>query len=1102
MINIFVSSTFSDMHAERDAIQMYVLPAIRKRAESVGESFDFCDLRWGINTLDVDEDKRIGTIVETCFREIKRCKPYMIVLLGERYGSCPDGNRLEEILSYMNADREQQFKIDEIKGKSYTDLEILYGPLSDEEQFRRTIFLFRNHIDGAPANFCGSQSDLDNIQKLRDKIKQRSKKAGIENIIEYPLTWDSTQKKLCGIDNLIDSLTAKLEELLSPVFERISALSPIDKILRRQWMVIDKKAKCFSAMDGLLEKSENILKENKELIICGDEGSGKSCLLSKLAQKKKLEGNVFPYDCEYGVTKEKICADWSMYLESILNNTPAVNLGEQPGRNLEELLRVYDKDDSLPPLYFFVDSTENIRHEEVGIWDFVITQQRYSKISFVYAHKIGKNVFGKKGLYVENSQADTAEILAGNMRAYGKYLPKEIVNGIVEKFGGCKPIIINLLFRRLSLLNATDFAQGTGIENQLKIYREILKTSQISEYGLFLDIISLLAERTYAKFINSVTGYLAASFSGLRRTDLQNLLKADGIEWDNACYSVLIDYLDEIFYEKSDGYVDFGHSDLKKCYVKDKSAELDEYRKKILDYLKSLPAEDSFRKGKIFKYCNYFKDTKYLVHLLQGEYNQCSRFVRSMGFDVGWLKDLFDNGEKYGIDIRAVNFINNVFSRNIIMGTKRLTYEIFSSALDYLDRWRGDKYEHEYKILKYHIENFEYVFNGTGEAAELSYIEELEGENFADTIDSFLIESRINNSPALTDKIKLFIKHSENRVGNVALAYLYCKFPCYSRQSAEKDAQDEKILDLFAKERNIRGIFTEYAINAIEDLCGNGINKGRISYKSAESFDRYKSLIANVAEAFSNRTMYNFYLDSCLNIAVFYIENDCREKAEKFLKILNDKIFYGHIFDTNSNSDLFNLSSLCYKVADAYKNTGNAYRAEQLYEYLIGAHLGYFIKDKIPKQLSMDMFTDLTNLTASGVICAEGYFRLAELHYSNTNYENCLIDLTNAIIIVNVYLNNGKDGYEAFETAVKVLKLFRKFIQEDIIPPDKILRLLGHAYEICCYGKSVQFFFCELPDFTYLFINSAKEAVKSCKRQNNFIAAIAVGKLFGIDSDV
>ena len=44
---VFVSSTFSDLKAERDALQEHVFPSLRELCMSHGVRFQAIDLRWG-----------------------------------------------------------------------------------------------------------------------------------------------------------------------------------------------------------------------------------------------------------------------------------------------------------------------------------------------------------------------------------------------------------------------------------------------------------------------------------------------------------------------------------------------------------------------------------------------------------------------------------------------------------------------------------------------------------------------------------------------------------------------------------------------------------------------------------------------------------------------------------------------------------------------------------------------------------------------------------------------------------------------------------------------------------------------------------------------
>lgn len=66
MRNIFVSSTFKDMQAERDIIRQKVFPAINKAAGCHNDHIEFCDLRWGIDTLNQNEQEASIKIMNVC----------------------------------------------------------------------------------------------------------------------------------------------------------------------------------------------------------------------------------------------------------------------------------------------------------------------------------------------------------------------------------------------------------------------------------------------------------------------------------------------------------------------------------------------------------------------------------------------------------------------------------------------------------------------------------------------------------------------------------------------------------------------------------------------------------------------------------------------------------------------------------------------------------------------------------------------------------------------------------------------------------------------------------------------------------------------------
>jgi hypothetical protein len=83
VVRVFVSSTFRDMHEEREQLVKFVFPELRRRCRERGVELVEVDLRWGIT-----EAER-GEVLPICLAEIDKCHPYFIGLLGERYGYVP-----------------------------------------------------------------------------------------------------------------------------------------------------------------------------------------------------------------------------------------------------------------------------------------------------------------------------------------------------------------------------------------------------------------------------------------------------------------------------------------------------------------------------------------------------------------------------------------------------------------------------------------------------------------------------------------------------------------------------------------------------------------------------------------------------------------------------------------------------------------------------------------------------------------------------------------------------------------------------------------------------------------------------------------------------
>ncbi|MFN7913965.1 MAG: DUF4062 domain-containing protein [Vicinamibacterales bacterium] len=95
LFRLFISSTFSDFVAERDALHRHVFPALDALCREYGARFQAVDLRWGISA---DAGRERQTL-DICLGEVARCqrttaRPNFLILLGDRYGWRPPASRI------------------------------------------------------------------------------------------------------------------------------------------------------------------------------------------------------------------------------------------------------------------------------------------------------------------------------------------------------------------------------------------------------------------------------------------------------------------------------------------------------------------------------------------------------------------------------------------------------------------------------------------------------------------------------------------------------------------------------------------------------------------------------------------------------------------------------------------------------------------------------------------------------------------------------------------------------------------------------------------------------------------------------------------------
>ena len=126
---VFISSSFNDMHSERDYLVKEVFPELTEWCEKYKIRLSDVDLRWGVSE---DTSKHKKTI-EKCLTHIDKSRPFFLCFLGQRRGWVPD------FAEDISDDTMNTFKNIEntYKGCSATEMEIEYALLAPLYNFLR-----------------------------------------------------------------------------------------------------------------------------------------------------------------------------------------------------------------------------------------------------------------------------------------------------------------------------------------------------------------------------------------------------------------------------------------------------------------------------------------------------------------------------------------------------------------------------------------------------------------------------------------------------------------------------------------------------------------------------------------------------------------------------------------------------------------------------------------------------------------------------------------------------------------------------------------------------------------------------------------------------
>jgi len=291
---VFVTSTFRDMHAERDYLHDHVFPELVERLRERFHHLEPVDLRWGVEVVTVGEQRAKELLVlKVCLTEIERSRPFLIALIGDRYGWVPPEERMRA------AAQEAGYQAD-LAGKSITALEIEFGVLDSPEQCRRSRFYFReplpyDQMDAATAAvFSDEHSQEPGAREAQEKLqalKARIEREMPDRVHRYQAAWDAEHRRVTGLEEwgrqVLDDLWHDLDEETREYLHR----PPATWQDQERWALeqfIETQCRDFigrqETIDKLLSLATWPAADGQQWGACvtGAAGSGKSSLFAQL----------------------------------------------------------------------------------------------------------------------------------------------------------------------------------------------------------------------------------------------------------------------------------------------------------------------------------------------------------------------------------------------------------------------------------------------------------------------------------------------------------------------------------------------------------------------------------------------------------------------------------------------------------------------------------------------------------------------------------------------------------------------------------------------------------------------------------------------------
>jgi tetratricopeptide (TPR) repeat protein len=542
-IRVFVSSTFRDMHAERDELVKRAFPQVRKLCERRGVAWAEVDLRWGVT----DEQKSEGKVLGICLAEIQNCRPFFIGLLGQRYGWVPETIPPELV--------EGETWLTGQEGRSVTELEILHGVLNDPEMAGHAFFYLRDpsYLDRLPpgANrgdfISEGPASAAKLARLKDHIRASG----------FPVREGYRDPRA-----LADLVLSDLVAMVDRLYPAGSEPDPLDREEAEHEAFARARAQVYIARSSyFLALDEHVAGAGAPLVVRGESGSGKSSLLANWALRHREEATREILLMHFvGATPES--TDAAALLRRIMGELK---------RRLDLPREIPDRADQVQEEFadwlagaaergrvvLIIDALNQLEDRD-GALDLAWLPRRLpADVRLIVSTLPGRSLdeLARRGwpsLSVEPLRPGEREtLIVDYLRQYSKALSPRRVQAIVAAGPTANPLYLRALLEELRL-----FGVHERLDERLAYYLAAPTLEDL--YARILDRYEVDHEQDRPGLVREAMSLLWASRRGLREAELLELLGRRGVPLPRAHWAPLALAADSILVSRS-GLLGFAH---------------------------------------------------------------------------------------------------------------------------------------------------------------------------------------------------------------------------------------------------------------------------------------------------------------------------------------------------------------------------------------------------------------------------------------------------------------------------------------------------------------------------------------------------------------